>query len=54
MMWEGEPLAEMKEQLAELGVQSVVFDPAGNRPEEGDYFTIMSENARRIGSSTGQ
>jgi zinc transport system substrate-binding protein len=45
MLWEGEPLAETAARLRELGVESVVYDPCGNRPESGDYLTVMEANA---------
>jgi zinc transport system substrate-binding protein len=45
MLWEGEPLEETVAGLAKLGVESVVFDPCGNRPDEGDYLAVMAANA---------
>jgi len=45
MLWEGEPLEEIVARLAELGVESVVFDPCGNRPANGDYQEVMTANA---------
>jgi len=48
MLWEGEPLDETVAGLDELGIDSVVFDPCGNRPEEGDYLTVMAANAEAM------
>jgi len=48
MLWEGEPLPEVVERLAALGVRSVVFDPCGKRPEEGDFLGVMRNNAARL------
>jgi len=45
MVWEGEPLDETVGRLVERGVDSIVFDPCGNRPSEGDYLSIMAANA---------
>jgi len=45
MVWEGEPLEATVRDLAERGIGSIVFDPCGNRPEEGDYLSIMAANA---------
>ncbi|MCW8984618.1 MAG: metal ABC transporter substrate-binding protein, partial [Thermoanaerobaculales bacterium] len=45
MVWEGEPLEATVAGLAEIGVESVVFNPCGNRPEEGDYLAVMTANA---------
>lgn len=48
MIWEGEPLVETKDHLAERGVDSVVFDPCGNRPAEGDWLQVMRANAEYL------
>jgi len=48
MLWEGEPLEETVAGLAEIGVDSVVFDPCGNRPEDGDYLAVMTANAAAL------
>jgi zinc transport system substrate-binding protein len=44
MIWEGEPLAHVRERLEAQGVRSVVFDPCGNRPAEGDFLSVMKQN----------
>ena len=54
MIWEGPPLAETVEKLESMGVRSIVIDPAGNRPESGDFMTMMKaniDNIRMIGGS---
>jgi zinc transport system substrate-binding protein len=48
MIWEGEPLPETAARLEEMGISGVVFDPCGNRPDEGDFLTVMRENAARL------
>jgi zinc transport system substrate-binding protein len=45
MVWEGDPLEAMVAGLAEVGVGSVVFDPCGNRPGDGDFLSVMAANA---------
>jgi zinc transport system substrate-binding protein len=45
MLWEHEPLEATARGLEERGISSLVFDPCGNRPEEGDYLTVMATNA---------
>lgn len=50
MIWEGEPISESVERLQELGVESVVFDPVGNRPETGDFLTLMQANVNSLSS----
>ena len=44
MIWENEPLPEIKEKLHEMKIKSVVFNPCGNTPEEGDYLSVMKRN----------
>jgi zinc transport system substrate-binding protein len=48
MVWEGEPLAKTVADLEVRGISSVVFDPCGNRPENGDYFSVMAANAAAL------
>ena len=48
MLWEGEPLPETAAKLSDLGIESVVFDPCGNTPTEGDYLTVMKANATTL------
>ena len=53
MLWEGEPLPETSSTLGELSVRSVVFDPCGNAPEEGDYLMTMRENVSNLVEAFG-
>lgn len=48
MIWEGEPKAETVERLAELGLESVVVSPCGNRPASGDWLSAMETNADEL------
>jgi zinc transport system substrate-binding protein len=48
MIWEDEPLPEIRERLAEMGIGCAVFDPCGNVPESGDLLTVMRENVERL------
>jgi len=48
MLWEGEPLAAIKEKLAEKGIKSIIFNPCGNRPATGDYLTVMQQNITNL------
>jgi len=45
MVWEGEPLEATVRALADRGISSIVFDPCGNRPDEGDYLSAMATDA---------
>ena len=44
MIWEGQPLPEIAAKLAEMGIQSVVFDPCAGKPEQGDFMSVMKQN----------
>jgi zinc transport system substrate-binding protein len=54
MVWEGEPIEENVERLKELGIQSTVFDPCGNAPEEGDFLSVMQGNAENLAEVLGE
>ena len=51
MLWEAEPLPGTADRLSALGVRVVVFDPAGNRPQGGDYLDAMDQNVGRLESA---
>ena len=48
MLWEGEPLPETAAKLEGIGVTSVVFNPCGNRPEQGDFLSVMKNNLTNL------
>lgn len=48
MIWEGKPLQSSIDKLQLMGIGSVVFDPCGNRPEQGDFLSVMRENTQRL------
>lgn len=48
MVWEGEPAAESVALLKKMGIDSVVFEPCGNRPEVGDFSTVMEANVKAL------
>jgi len=48
MLWEAAPLQQSADRLREAGVESVVFDPCGNVPDEGDYLDVMRRNATNL------
>lgn len=50
MIWEDEPLPESVERLEKMGIQSVVYDPCGNRPDDGDFMTVMNSNVANLRS----
>ncbi|MDZ8119453.1 metal ABC transporter substrate-binding protein [Pontiella agarivorans] len=48
MFWEDEPLPQVKKALAGKGIKSVVFNPCGNRPDDGDFMTVMHANLAAV------
>jgi zinc transport system substrate-binding protein len=50
MLWEDEPMAETRAKLEELGVESVVFDTCGNKPQEDDFLSRMKSNIAKLES----
>lgn len=48
MIWEGAPAAESVAKLDALGVKGVVFDPCGNRPDSGDWLSVMRQNVANL------
>lgn len=48
MLWEGEPLSGSTARLAQLGIESVVFDPCANVPEQGDFLSVMKHNLAEL------
>ena len=48
MIWEGAPIQQSVEQLEQLGMDSVMFDPCGNTPASGDWLDVMNRNAEAL------
>jgi zinc transport system substrate-binding protein len=48
MIWEGAPLPATGRALRARGVDSLVFEPGANTPAEGDFLTLMEDNARAL------
>jgi zinc transport system substrate-binding protein len=48
MIWEDEPLRSTTRRLSGAGITSVPFHTAANRPEQGDYLSVMRANVERI------
>jgi zinc transport system substrate-binding protein len=48
MVWEGTPIEETVKRLDELGLRSTVYDPCGNAPKNGDFFTVMRHNVENL------
>jgi zinc transport system substrate-binding protein len=41
-LWEADPGPEARGRMDSLGLVSVVFPPLANRPEEGDFLTVLT------------
>jgi zinc transport system substrate-binding protein len=54
MLWESEPLPEIRERLSSMGLEVIVLDPAANRPESGDYMDLMGDNVDNLGQVATQ
>jgi len=48
LIWEGAPLEETVGMLKARGIKSIVFDPCGNRPETGDFMSVMRQNLKNL------
>ena len=48
MIWEEDPMKKAVEKLQESGINSLVFDPCGNRPDKGDFLTVMQANIENL------
>ena len=48
MIWENEPAKESVAKLQAIGVQSAVFAPCENTPENGDFLTVMKSNVSNM------
>jgi len=48
MLWEDEPSPQIQIELDKIGISSVVFNPCGNKPSEGDFLSIMHDNLKNI------
>ena len=51
MIWEDEPLISTVQRLSDLGITSVHFNTVANRPDQGDYLSVMRANVERITGS---
>jgi zinc transport system substrate-binding protein len=48
MLWEGQPAKASVEKLEIVGMHSLVFDPCGNTPDQGDFMSIMRRNVENL------
>ncbi len=48
ILWEGVPMEETETKLEELSIESIVFDPCGNKPKKGDFLGVMETNLSNL------
>ena len=48
MIWEGEPGSDTAKKLEAIGINSLVFDPCGNVPEQSDFLIVMRKNVKNL------
>jgi zinc transport system substrate-binding protein len=54
MLWEDQPLPEVKDILNKKEIHVIVFNPCGNLLEGGDFIEIMNENIKILENSLRQ
>jgi zinc transport system substrate-binding protein len=50
MIWENEPIDEIKAELTKRKISVVVFNPCGNKPGQGDFLSVMTQNVKILTS----
>jgi len=48
MIWENTPIKSAVDVLEAMGIKSVVFNPCGNVPPEGDLLSVMKDNVTKF------
>jgi zinc transport system substrate-binding protein len=48
MIWEDKPVTESVTRLRSRGVDSLIFDPCGNRPVDGNFLSVMQKNVQNL------
>jgi len=48
IIWEEEPREAMIEKLKSMGINSSVFNPSGNVPQQGDLLSVMQKNVNNL------
>jgi zinc transport system substrate-binding protein len=51
MIWEGNVMKQSAEKLKAIGVGSLVFNPCGNTPDQGDFLSVMGQNVNNLVSA---
>lgn len=48
VVWEGKPMQASVDKLKSAGIGSLVFDPCGNVPDQGDFLSVMRQNVENL------
>ena len=48
LLFEGEPHPSVRDRLSAMGIRTILFEPAGNRPAELDWLATMHSNVERL------
>jgi zinc transport system substrate-binding protein len=48
MLWEAEPNSETVAHLKSMEINSLIYQPLGNRPVDGDFISIMQANLKNL------
>ena len=48
MIWQGRPAEQSVARLQALGLKSLVFKPAANTPDRGDFIAIMKRSIMEL------
>lgn len=48
MLWEAEPLAEVRDELTRRGVEALVFRTLEMAPDQGDFMSVMRDNVTAL------
>jgi zinc transport system substrate-binding protein len=49
MLWEDDPLPEVKQELLKRGIKVIVFNPGANTPPTGNFLSLMIKNIVNLG-----
>ena len=51
MIWEDEPLPVTAQRLSDAGIAAIPFHTVANKPDQGDYLSVMRANMKRIAAN---
>ena len=54
MLWEAPPRQESITRLEKMGIRSLVYSPCFNRPEQGDFLSVMQQNVANLAKAYGR